>query len=291
MEDYEEIDKTLGIIVKNIFNEARNVNLLMDLPTWDFNTIKTVLLSYLKKNDLSLEEFNNISKKTLSMTKKDMDTIRNLNIFTAIDFPSFFKTYIEHFEKFLESKREVTKKSHLDTNEKKSIIDDKIEFKIRVKEPEVYAVFICHAIEDKTLANRIKHLLNDFDIKSFVAHDDIKKGQPWQSSIIYNLYDSKVLLVLATKYIETSTWVNFEVGLGYDKMFPLLFDELSDQVSYIKGNQGIDVRGKKVESVAFDLISTIASKLGVYLEVDEKSIESLASFRNLKELIATNYSR
>jgi hypothetical protein len=289
MEDYEEIDEVLDIIVKKIFDQGRNISVLMELPTWEFNTIKTGLHNFLKKYDLSLKELRDFSDTSLSITRKDMNNIRNLNIFTNIDFQLFFKTYLDHLEKLVESKHDKTKKSHIDTTETKPVITDKVEFKIRAKEPEVYAVFISHAIEDKTLANSIKQLLSDFDIKSFVAHDDIKKGEPWQSSIIYNLYDSKVLLVLGTKYIETSTWVNFEVGLGYDKMFPLLFDELSDQVSYIKGSQGIDVRGKKVENVALDLLCTIASKLGVYLEVDEKSIESLASFRNLKALISTNY--
>jgi len=169
-------------------------------------------------------------------------------------------------------------------------LPDKFEIEdINTLPPNVYAVFICHAIEDRELGNNIKCLLEDFDIKTFVAHDDIELGKIWEPTIIETIQASKIVVTLGTKNIETSPWVNFETGLAYDKMFPVLFDKLTDEVSYIKNKQGIIIDYKDVDKSLLKLIQNVLSKLGIMNKKTTEEIKNLLSFLNLKKIINKNY--
>lgn len=155
--------------------------------------------------------------------------------------------------------------------------------------PGTYAVFICHAIEDRELGNCIKLLLEDFNIKSFVAHDDIELGDIWEPKILETIKDSKIMITLGTKETESSSWVNFETGLGYDKMFPILFDKLTDKVSYIKNKQGIIMDYGNSDSGLLTLIDKVLSRLGVINKRTEEEMKLLPNFLNLKKIILEKY--
>jgi hypothetical protein len=173
---------------------------------------------------------------------------------------------------------------------KRYLLPDKIEIEnITLQSLDVYAVFICHAIEDKQLGNNIKRLLEDFDIKSFVAHDDIELGDIWEPKILETIKDSKIIVTLGTKEIESSSWVNFETGLGYDKMFPIFFDKLTDRVSYINNKQGIIMDYDHLDTSLLKLINKVLSKLGLSSKRKEDEIKSLPSFKELKQVISEKY--
>jgi hypothetical protein len=152
-----------------------------------------------------------------------------------------------------------------------------------------YAVFLSHSKKDMKLAKLLKNLLADFEITSFVAHDDIEEGERWENTIIDTIEQSKIMVVLGTRDIENSSWVNFETGLGFNKMFPLLFDKLSDRVSYIKNTQGVIVDYRDIKKTILRLVQKILSKLGINKMITSELLSSLKSFKELEDLILTEY--
>jgi len=155
--------------------------------------------------------------------------------------------------------------------------------------PDTYAVFISHANSDKELGMCIKDLLKEFHIKSFVAHEDIEICDIWEPTIIKTLENAKIMLILATKDIENSPWVNFEIGLAYKKMFPLIFDKLTDKVSYIKNTQGIPIDYDDIEGSLFKLIDKVIAKIGIIAEKNRDTIRALFAFKKLKQKIIDDY--
>jgi len=159
------------------------------------------------------------------------------------------------------------------------------------KKVATYSIFLSHHKQERKLANLIKELFEDFNITSFVAHDDIKAGEVWERSIISSVKNSKIILVIGTKNIENSPWVNFEVGLGYEDMLPIIFDKLSDKVSYIKNKQGILVGYENLDNTIINLIKMVMESLGLKLGVKEGTIKTFTSYKNLKEFIDKNYNK
>ncbi len=97
--------------------------------------------------------------------------------------------------------------------------------------------------------------------------------------------DAKIIIVLATKNIEDSAWVNFEVGLGYPLVLPVVFGELSDKVSYIKSKQGVIINYREIEKSVLDLAKSVLDDLGLSKDKDE--IKVLPSFKKLTNFIST----
>ena len=172
---------------------------------------------------------------------------------------------------------------------RKLVTDDYVEINIAIKKPDNYSVFISHAVEDVELATQLQSLLKDLNISSFVAHKDITKGHNWQNIILENLKKSCLLVILGTKKVEKSPWVNFEVGYGYEKMIPIIFEELSDKVSYIKSQQGIKMKYDNTDKSVMEIVDIIISKLGLIKHKKHSEIEHLGSYRKLTSYINKNF--
>jgi hypothetical protein len=152
--------------------------------------------------------------------------------------------------------------------------------------PVTYAVFISHVNSDRQLGIALKELLKDFNVKSFVAHEDIEYGQVWEPTIIETIRNAKVTVILGSEGVEDSPWVNFELGLSYEKMFPIIFNKLSDRVSYIKSKQGIIVNYEDIDNTILKLVLSILSKLGLETEKTPDEIKALSSFTKMKKIIS-----
>lgn len=168
-------------------------------------------------------------------------------------------------------------------------LPDEIEIEGISDDTGKYAVFISHVSGDKHIAVSLKDVLSDFGIKSFVAHEDIEEGEFWQAKITEWIENTTVMVILASKEIEMSPWVNFEIGLAYDKMFPFILEKLTDKVSYVKNKQGIVLDCSNTNKSILRLIKTILSKLGLSTNKSDEEITTQDSFDNLKNLIRKKY--
>ena len=74
-------------------------------------------------------------------------------------------------------------------------------------------------------------------------------------------------------------------------MFPIIFHELSDKVSYIKNKQGIIIRYNAIEKSIIKLITTVLSKLGISTDKKEEEIKSMQIFQELINYILKEYKK
>lgn len=76
-------------------------------------------------------------------------------------------------------------------------------------------VFISHSHTDRDLAASIKNRLEGrFNIDVFVAHDDIKPSEEWQETILSELKDTNVFIMLLSSAFENSDWTDQETGIS-----------------------------------------------------------------------------
>ena len=83
-------------------------------------------------------------------------------------------------------------------------------------------VFISHRASQKSEATKIKQLLREIGISSFVAHEDISPTEAWQKEILIAFQSMDVLLAYISDDFSSSSWTNQEVGFALGKNIPIL---------------------------------------------------------------------
>lgn len=249
-------------------------------PVPSINDLRKFHLSRLQATNLSFEQYLLARRTALILT--DTDLIREKTYNPGIDALTqsqiFEKNYSEHFDSLLAERINSKESKEHQGVPQPAVIND---------------VFISHSMEDGRLAHCLKNLFKQLGIGSFVAHNDILQGQLWEATIINTIRQSKLMIVIATPDIEKSPWVNFECGMAYQKMFPILFEGLvlSDKVSFVKSKQGIVIRREKIQQGLGELVAKIALQLGKDGgEITTKILqaESLKNFKDLLDCIHVN---
>jgi len=279
--DYIEITKLVNKLAEEEFRAFSYVSpsysneLISTLKEHHRKNINQLCDNHGYRKDI-LAKYEELSSKALNLAKKDerelsyvspQNTNKNL-------LDSLFTHRNELIKDYFRSSESVVMK---ETKEESEV------------EGKSYAVFLSHSKQDKDLANKIKKLLIDIDVVSFVAHDDIEEGEIWEPALIDAIKNSKIMVVLGTENIEDSAWVNFETGLGYNTLFPLIFVNLSDKVSYIKNKQGIILDYTNLDKGILKLIYTTLTKLGIAIKKSDEEIIKLKSFKEVKNHIHNHY--
>ena len=80
-----------------------------------------------------------------------------------------------------------------------------------------YRIFISHKDACKSLVtSHIKEPLeNLYNVKCFVAHDDIKPGSIWEKQIINALNTADLFVGVVSSDFHLSPWINQEIGYAY----------------------------------------------------------------------------
>jgi len=190
--------------------------------------------------------------------------------------------FMETFFKHLRNISKETKKE-VDSIKEREVIKES-------KENQKYAIFITHSIEDKKLAGFLKDLFEEMGVSSFVAHDDIEKGLDWKPEIINSLNNSNLLIVLCTKNIENSPWVNFEIGLGYNKMLPIFIDKLSDRLNYVKSIQGINIDTSNLDKTIYEILFESLKKIGLEKKFDLDDVKLTESYKKFKSFLSEMFN-
>ena len=150
------------------------------------------------------------------------------------------------FEHYSDIRQDISKKI-------KNIHDDDFD-------KNIVEIFISHYTENKHDAKNIKNILCDFSpwIEVFVAHDDLQPAQNFDEDIIYNLKKCVLFILLVSKNIVNSNYVQQEIGMGKilnKRILPIRLDD-TIQNGFIQQIQGI----KKPE-LDSDLLKTIIAQL------------------------------
>lgn len=118
--------------------------------------------------------------------------------------------------------------------------------------------FISHVSKDKKIAKKLRDVLICYNIEAFVAHEDIKPSEEWQTEIINALSTSDFFISIHTNGFKASTWCQQEIGYAISrqiKVIPIKFDE--DPSGFIGRVQAL-IRGKKsAEEVVKEILEII----------------------------------
>src|SRR5260370_25812934 len=93
-----------------------------------------------------------------------------------------------------------------------------------------FEVFLSHFAEERAIAEELQnylHLVFGNDLQVFRSSDDgsIRTGEDQYPAILQALAETKVYVVLVSKYSAFRPWLNFEAGFGKARdvrLFPVL---------------------------------------------------------------------
>ena len=89
-------------------------------------------------------------------------------------------------------------------------------------------IFLSHANKDKKIAKRLADELNQYGLKVFVAHEDIKIGDKWESILFNKIKECDLFVALLSENFHGAQYTDHEVGIGYGLnklIFPVRFDD------------------------------------------------------------------
>ncbi len=78
-------------------------------------------------------------------------------------------------------------------------------------------VFISYSNKDNEVARLIKREFDNYEIRAFLAHEDIEVGQEWRGIILENLKKSNIFVAILSENFINSEWTNQEVGFAICK--------------------------------------------------------------------------
>ncbi|MDE1840726.1 MAG: toll/interleukin-1 receptor domain-containing protein [Thaumarchaeota archaeon] len=83
-------------------------------------------------------------------------------------------------------------------------------------------VFLSHADEDKITARRIADALEKYQVKTFVAHDDIDAGDDWETTLINKIRECDLFIALLSENFHNANYTDHEVGIARGLNRPII---------------------------------------------------------------------
>lgn len=132
-----------------------------------------------------------------------------------------------------------------------------------------FRMFISHITSKKKQASRLKAVLEDYGITSFVAHEDINPTKEWQKEIQRALNSMDCMSAMLYEGFHQSNWCDQEVGIALGRnitILPLLPD--NDPYGFLGEYQGIKIKGMYPDALAkkiFNILCDNANTRSKYL--------------------------
>ena len=76
-------------------------------------------------------------------------------------------------------------------------------------------VFLSHAHEDRLIARKLADELKKYAFDAFVAHDDIKLGDEWESAIFERIKKCDLFIAILSNNFCQAQYTDHEVGIAY----------------------------------------------------------------------------
>ena len=129
----------------------------------------------------------------------------------------------------------------------------------------VHDVFISYSTKDKITADAICHILEENDIKCWIAPRNIASGQPYANEILNAIKSTKIVVLVFSSNSQESQFVQKEINLSFSNSKPIIsfvIDESlpeGDLEFYLKTNHWLDAYPNP--EVKFSKLVKDASKL------------------------------
>lgn len=82
------------------------------------------------------------------------------------------------------------------------------------QESETLRAFISYHHDDRRTAGRISEVLEEYDVITFMAHDDINVSEEWRQAILQELGQTDFFLAVLSERYQTSHWCTQEAGIA-----------------------------------------------------------------------------
>ncbi len=156
-------------------------------------------------------------------------------------------------------------------------------------------VFLSHADEDRKVARKVANSIMKYDIKVFVAHDDIDAGDDWELTLTEKIKDCDVFLVLLSDNFHKAHYTDHEVGIAYGlgkPIIPLRLDN-TEPYGFMKKYQArkisFDIEEKEITNLVHKM-STITEKGRSVIDNLIKKFSDAGSFRAANEISDTLFT-
>lgn len=132
-----------------------------------------------------------------------------------------------------------------------------------------FRMFISHITSKKKQASRLKAVLEEYGITSFVAHEDINPTKEWQKEIQKALNSMDCMAAMLYDGFHQSNWCDQEVGIALGRnvtVLPLLPD--NDPYGFLGEYQGLKIKGMYPDALAkriFNILCDNANTRSKYL--------------------------
>lgn len=137
-------------------------------------------------------------------------------------------------------------------------------------------LFLSYSAEDKIIAGQIKTILEKFDVRVFLAHEDIQPTQEWEEEIIHNLNNCDVFLTLLTDNFLKSDWTCQEVGIAISKQKPIIPLKINiDPYGFIAKIQALRINKDNLGDSCLKIIEIIAKNKLLKENLKDCLIQSL----------------
>ena len=142
-------------------------------------------------------------------------------------------------------------------------------------------IFISHVAMYKALAAEIRDGLTDFEIASFVAHEDIEPTTEWQTEIERALFSMDMLVALLTEGFSESKWTDQEVGIAIGRGVPIVSVALGvDPYGFIGKYQAIRGVSRNRDQILDGILDILFKRDGIREEAVGAYIKKVADAYN-----------
>lgn len=161
--------------------------------------------------------------------------------------------------------------------------------------PDHFRLFISHLATFKHDATILQGALNEYQISSFVAHNDIEPTTEWQNVIEAALSTADAMIVLLHEGFHHSNWTDQEIGYAMGRSVLILtvrFEQ--DPYGFIGRFQALNGNGKEIKTLGkeiFDILikhkqtrRRIAEALVARLEQSDSYAEAKTNIGLLEEV-------
>ena len=93
-------------------------------------------------------------------------------------------------------------------------------------------VFISYSTKNSDIANKICHILEQNDLKCWIAPRNISSGRNYIDEIASGIKSTKIVVLVYSKYSQASKYVNNEIKMAFSNNKPILSFNI-DNSSYI----------------------------------------------------------
>ncbi|MFZ5628942.1 MAG: toll/interleukin-1 receptor domain-containing protein [Spirochaetota bacterium] len=128
-----------------------------------------------------------------------------------------------------------------------------------------FKVFISHSSKEKDKAVHLKKALEYYNMKSFVAHEDIAPTAQWLREIHKALKSMNILIAILTEDFAHSDWTDHEVGYAFGSgKFVIPLRVSVDPYGLLGEVQALTVRGIMPSAAAKEIAKILVTNREIY---------------------------